>query len=344
MPTNQYGIIKEKVNPSLLASEKIKQGGAFCLVRVPGSEIEIFDSFSKEPQEGKRQVICKPWNANSKPVYFFNGSNQNSEQKSSLAPSETSFADYRRAFELSMSELHSKKLEKVVLSRVLREKPPKFTDVVSIFKRATTAYPDAFVYLVSHPEEGIWLGASPEILLKQRQSRYESVSLAGTQPLRKGRYSWAEKEKAEQVYVSDYIRAILSKLNCKIEAELGPETVEAGNVAHLKTRFLFTSKERISTLLDRLHPTPAIAGVPKKEALELIEKTEKHDRGLYTGYIGVYDSEKADIYVNLRCMKLVSGNYYLYLGGGITIDSQLEKEWRETEYKAQTLLNLLNEE
>jgi isochorismate synthase len=313
-------------------------------VRIPGEETELFESFSNTPVEGERQVICRPWSSGESATYFFHGDTPgNRVQDIDTPPDETSIQTYSEAFKSCMSELQAGRLTKVVLSRVLRKTVSELPDLVGLFRIATSKYPDAFVYLVSHPTKGLWLGASPEILLKQRHTRLESVSLAGTQPVHNGNYTWGEKEKAEQAYVSDHIRHVLSSLNCQIEAELGPETVEAAKVAHLKTRFLFTSKEKIYKLLENLHPTPAIAGLPREHAIDFIDKTERHDRGLYTGYIGVYDSEKADIYVNLRCMQILSNAFFLYLGGGITVDSVLEKEWQETEYKAQTLLNLLDE-
>jgi len=333
------------VNLFLIVSEKIKNGEPFCLVRIPGEEIELFESFSKDPREGERQVICKPWKTGESPAYFYHGDTPSSQTCDfDTLPNETSFETYSQAFDSCMSELQSGRLKKVVLSRVFQKEVAHDRDLTGIFKNAAANYPEAFVYLISHPKEGIWLGASPEILLKKRESLLESVSLAGTQPAKDGKYEWGQKEKAEQAYVSDHIRDVLKSLNCRIEAEIGPETVEAGKVAHLKTRFLFSSQEEIYEILNNLHPTPAIAGLPKEAAIDLIDRTEKHDRGLYTGYIGVYDSEKADIYVNLRCMQIVSDNYYLYLGGGITKDSVLEKEWEETEHKAQTLLNLMDEQ
>lgn len=331
------------MNLSLLISEKIKRCEPFCLARVPGNEIELFEAFSSEPQAGKRQVICKPWRADASPIYFFGQETKKQEAELKASPSATTYDAYRQAFESCMDELGKGVLHKVVLSRIMRKESSETSNLIRLFNKATSRYPDAFVYLILHPKEGIWMGASPEILLKKRKEKLESVSLAGTQPIQQTEYQWGDKERLEQAYVSEHIRRVIETLDCRIESEMGPETIEAGKVAHLKTRFLFTSNEKINTLLMNLHPTPAIAGLPTEEAIELIDRTEKHERGLYTGYIGVYDHEKADIYVNLRCMQVVSNCFYLYLGGGITRDSELEKEWQETEHKAQTLLNLLDE-
>jgi len=339
----QHGFIKKEVNLFFAATEKLKKREPFCLVRIPGQEVELFDSFHQTPLEGAKQFVCKPWRANTTPSYYAKGDNEMQAEDCQRKPHETSYDEYKNSFDLCMTELESNRLQKVVLSRVFCTESSSPPSLIAIFQRAASKYPDALVYLLLHPDEGIWIGASPEILLKKRKSSLETVSLAGTQQAYEGNYEWGDKEKAEQAYVSDHIRSALRNLNCTIQEELGPDTIEAGKVAHLKTRFLFSSETKITELLEHLHPTPAIAGVPTDKAIQQIEKTERHERGLYTGYLGVYDSEKADIYVNLRCMQIVAKSFYLYLGGGITKDSELDKEWLETEYKAKTLLNLLNE-
>jgi len=332
------------VNLRQIVTEKTKSREPFCIARIPGKQAELFTGFSYAPKMEKRQVICKPWRSEEKPVYFFDEpGNENYKGEIAQIDAETTFESYKRSFVECMQKLKAGKLKKVVLSRVQVIEANEEPDLFSIFEKAASEYPDAFVYLILHPSNGFWLGASPEILLKKKAGKYESVSLAGTQPVKSGQYKWGKKELVEQSLVSDQIRSVLNELDCKIESEIGPATTEAGKVAHLKTMFSFSSKERIQKLLARLHPTPAVAGLPKKDAIELIDKTELHHRGLYTGYIGLYDSENADIYVNLRCMRIVSNRFYLYLGGGLTEDSELVKEWKETELKAFTLLNLINE-
>ena len=344
MPPNKYDFIEKEVNLRKVIAEKTKSQEPFCLARIPGEEIELFTGVSYSHQIGKRQVICKPWHSDTEPIYFFEGKGD-TIKRNEVANSEeqTSYASYQRSFEECMRHLKSQKLEKVVLSRIEFVEAQITPDLFTLFQKAVSHYPETFVYIILHPSEGIWLGASPEILLKKTGEVYESVSLAGTQPISSEPYIWEEKERVEQLLVSDQIRSVLTHLNCNIVSEIGPETAEAGKVAHLKTRFLFSSEESLQSLLKNLHPTPAVAGLPKKDSIELIDKTELHNRGLYTGYIGLYDSEKADIYVNLRCMRVVSNGYYLYLGGGLTEDSELMKEWKETELKASTLLNLIDE-
>ena len=93
-------------------------------------------------------------------------------------------------------------------------------------------------------------------------------------------------------------------------------------------------------IADKLHPTPAVSGLPQKEAIELIDSIEEHERSLYAGCIGVL-GDRTDLFVNLRCAQLIENEYFLYLGGGFTKDSIAKKEWQETENKSRTLLDIL---
>jgi len=112
-------------------------------------------------------------------------------------------------------------------------------------------------------------------------------------------------------------------------------------VKHLETNFEFSMKgvEPI-VIADKLHPTPAVSGLPRKEAIELINSIEDHDRSLYAGCIGIV-GEQTKLFVNLRCAQYLDQEYFLYLGGGFTKDSESMKEWEETENKSRTLLDIL---
>src|SRR5699024_8403762 len=110
--------------------------------------------------------------------------------------------------------------------------------------------------------------------------------------------------------------------------------------AHLKTHYTFqiTDETAFDNLLHALHPTPAIAGLPVKEALEVIKKQEQYDREYYCGVIGEIDTGKtADLFVNLRCMQVGEKNIASYVGGGITADADPREEWEETVLKGKTM-------
>jgi len=94
----------------------------------------------------------------------------------------------------------------------------------------------------------------------------------------------------------------------------------------------------------QLHPTPAVCGLPAMDAKRELLLTEPHERRLYSGFLGpVKNNGSAQLFVNLRCMQIIGKKAYLYAGGGLTIDSELEKEWEETKNKAETMLAVIQE-
>ena len=210
----------------------------------------------------------------------------------------------------------------------------------SLFFELAANYPNSFVYLVSSGLFGTWIGATPEVLLTLENKEAKTISLAGTKKSN-DESDWNAKEKEEQAIVTQYIEQTLAQsINSQIEIN-GPYEYIAGPVKHLRTDFLF-NLENVSALnlVQQLHPTPAVSGLPKAGAIELIDKIEKHERSLYTGVIGLLGEETTNLFVNLRCCQLTEGSAYLYLGGGFTNDSIPTSEWEETENKSQTLLNI----
>ncbi len=232
-------------------------------------------------------------------------------------------------------------ISKIVLSRIMRREIDDSFNPTETFLKLCDRYPNAFVYILYHPDCGLWMGATPEQLLKIEDGVLHTVSLAGTKV--DETTEWTEKEIVEQQIVTDFIADTLKR------NELTPEvskakTVKAGAVMHLKSeiRAEVNPKTDINSLLTDLHPTPAVCGMPKKEAMQFIVSNEPHNRTYYTGFLGeLGTNNSANLYVNLRCMQICKNSLALYLGGGITEDSDLEAEWIETENKAQTLLSVI---
>lgn len=229
-------------------------------------------------------------------------------------------------------------LQKLVFSRQYLQEHATFS-IASFLQQLRSSYPASFIYALNSDQFGLWIGASPELLLKRRGRDYKTSSLAGTKA--KGQGEWTIKEIEEQQLVTDFILEVLKEKNCnKIEIN-GPRTVNAGPVEHLKTSITFQSDSSIHTLLDHLSPTPAVCGIPRKESKEYILGHEGYDRQLYTGLIGYHSKDRSDVFVNLRCMKRLKNGLMLFLGGGITSRSNANDEWEETNLKAKTMLDLL---
>jgi len=232
-------------------------------------------------------------------------------------------------------------LQKVVLSRVKQVPLAAAAHPAELFEKLCQAYPQAFVSLVSVPNLGIWLGASPELLLKSTAESFETMSLAGTRAFAEEMAPWTNKEIREQALVTDYIREKLTAAGLAVH--IAPqETVQAGQVYHLRNLIRADGHASCFALVQSLHPTPAVCGLPAAAARRYLQFHEAHQRGLYGGFLGPVDAQgHTQLYVNLRSMELHKGTASLYLGGGLVAGSIPEAEWQETEHKAATLLRIL---
>jgi isochorismate synthase len=208
------------------------------------------------------------------------------------------------------------------------------------------------VSLVSSTATGTWLGATPELLVSiDKNSKFKTHALAGTQPYHSSidvkSVAWTQKEIEEQAFVSRYIINCFKKIRVREYLEHGPKTVVAGNVMHLKTDYEVDMNEINfpqlgSVMLKLLHPTSAVCGMPLEPALNFLRKYEGYDREFYSGHLGPinFDNE-SHVFVNLRCLQLMESSARLYAGAGVTLDSNPEKEFLETEMKMRNLIVLI---
>lgn len=248
-----------------------------------------------------------------------------------------SYENYLELISKTVEELNTTSTEKIVISRI-KEIENEGVNLIKTFKNLHQNYPKAFVYLWFTKENGLWIGASPELLLEEENLTVKTVSLAGTLPKEE---EWTSKEIHEQQVVTDYIVSNLQ--DAKSISVKGPHTVDAGFFNHLKSYISaeVDDYEQVNKILNRLHPTPAVCGMPKQEAKNFILANEGYDRKYYAGYFGFKMPEKSLYFVNLRCAQIFSDVVKLYVGGGIMPDSNPEKEWQETELKSKTIGNLL---
>lgn len=263
-----------------------------------------------------------------------------------------------------VNAINNQVLQKVVLSRQELVELKDY-NIVSIFKNLLNNYASAFVYCWYHPNVGLWLGATPETLMKIDGNTFSIMALAGTQVYNGTlRVGWGEKEQLEQKIVTDFIVESLNPFISSVKlSEI--ETVKAGNLLHLKTMISAQLKpsSKLHELILALHPTPAVCGYPKIEAKAFILQNENYNREFYTGFLGelnftttvsprsskrnienrAYSVSKksTQLYVNLRCMQLKDSNAIIYIGGGITADSNPEFEWEETVSKSLVIKKVL---
>jgi len=268
--------------------------------------------------------------------------------------------------EKGIESINKGELQKVVLSRKETLDLEFPLDPLKVFKTLLNNYNSAFVYCWYHPKVGMWLGATPETLLSVERNRFSTMALAGTQDyVGTLDVNWSSKEIEEQKMVSKYVEKVLQEHIKNIEVS-EVQTVKAGKLLHLRTdisgEFIDHSKS-IQKLILKLHPTPAVCGLPKIDAMQFILDNEHYNREFYSGFLGelnketkvqprsgrrnientayTFNKRSTNLFVNLRCMQLQGSKAILYVGGGITKDSNPENEWLETVNKTNTIKSVI---
>lgn len=259
-----------------------------------------------------------------------------------VADVSTAHDDYITQVRTVIDSMNDGKYDKIVWSRAIAGTHAAGFAWQEMFRSLAEADKNAFVFVLNTKETGAWIGATPETYLSACHGELRTMALAGTQPAG-GDVAWGSKEVEEQMYVSMYIASKFEENN--IDYKMSPTYNRvAGNVVHICNDFSSTdAKQRhIDVLRASLHPTPAVAGVPRAAAVKYILDNEPHHRSYYGGYLGPVTTENHfHFFVNLRSLQFDDTRYCIYAGGGVTKDSDPEREWQETEMKARLLLRHL---
>ncbi|MCD8317662.1 MAG: isochorismate synthase [Paraprevotella sp.] len=358
---------EDEVGESIV-SHWVEQGGAFVFYRVPDrttcvglrASVHSLKAFGHLAQlDGEKGFVFAPFAPGGRcPVWLLPFGEETSFSMSGVSANEVEapahiplcgdFEEcpsqaYREAFGFFSDALRAREFRKLVLSRCRFETCPEDFSWARAFCAACRRYVHSYVYLFHTPQTGYWLGATPEVLLAGSGEDYRTMALAGTQYMADGKLTqeWSAKNVREQQLVTEYICDCLQQHGlCPVMR--GPYTATAGELAHLKTdiSFALSDSGRLGYLLQALHPTPAVCGLPKQSAFRFISAHEGYDRSYYAGFLGRLEPEgDTALYVNLRCMRWNEGrsDICLYAGGGLLPASVLEEEWTETERKLQTM-------
>lgn len=246
--------------------------------------------------------------------------------------------------EKALNEINKNHLKKVVVSRQEEVLLDSF-DLLTTFKKLLNNYVNAFVYVWFHPKIGLWFGATPETLLTISDYHFTTMSLAGTQVYADTKeVFWKSKELVEQQLVTDFIKNQLKPISSNLKIDK-TETVKAGNILHLRSRIEgdLNKNSNLKELIRKLHPTPAVCGLPREKSKNFIIQNENYKRTYYTGFLGElnYQNKNSSLFVNLRCMNIEEKIAFIYVGGGITKESNAKKEWKETIAKSKTMKKIL---
>lgn len=252
----------------------------------------------------------------------------------------TDMLTYRAMFGRIMNRLRGKD-HKTVIARTIAGHSSGI-DWITVAEQYFDLHPDTFRFFFFSIPTGGWLGASPEMLAVRNagSDTVNTMSFAGTMAADSNE-PWDEKNIKEQGYVTRYI---VDKLTESIgHPQVNePEDVRFGNIKHICQRISITYDGPIEKFIATIHPTPALMGYPAKEAFFDIIDNERAPRYCYGGFVGVNDELGECYYVNLRSLHFDGSNYCIYAGGGLTEMSDVDTEWRETEAKAQGLLDIIN--
>jgi isochorismate synthase len=324
-------------------------GRAIALFRLPHLKRVQYITGPVSRRFGHKPAFAfVPFHTGSKPYYILDHEVEAESQVlsplSDKKQKSTSQKQYKGVVKKIIAAIAQKKFEKVVAARLLAMDKPGAFDPLVFFKKLCAEYPSAFVSLTHIPGAGLWIGASPEVLVAETAAALTVYSLAGTKSIY-DTGKWNDKELREQSIVTNFIRKKLSKIaGNNLLLEKGPVTHSTGKLKHLLTVFTAGNHgtDRWKEVVKALHPTPAVAGLPQKKSVQFIQENEHFDRSFYAGYLGPIDHNgDTNLYVNLRCVQVADKQLLFYAGCGITIDSDPGREWAESERKIDVLKSLI---
>ena len=267
----------------------------------------------------------------------------------SLAASVPAESEWADAVRVAVAAISAGELDKVVLARALDVTAPAPLDPRAVAARLATRFPSCFTFVC----DGL-VGASPELLVRRLGRHAESLVLAGT--VRRGADAEEDaalehelltsaKNVAEHEYAAESVREVFASVAADMVSDGVPQLLRLANVTHLATHveaWLGADAPSALELASRLHPTAAVGGTPRREALAMISRLEAAPRGRYAAPVGWMDAKgDGEFAIALRCAQLAGDTARLWAGAGIVADSDPDAEVAETTAKFDAVLSAL---
>ncbi len=246
-------------------------------------------------------------------------------------------------------------LDKVVLARVCEVWADAAIDATAPLAALDAGYGDSYRFLFEPRPGHTFLGATPELLVSKSGRAMATMALAGS--VARGGAPAADdalaaqllasaKDRQEHEYVVAAIRAQLAEATDTLDVPAAPAILRLRNIQHLHTPIrgqLRRPDDSILRLVRRLHPTPAMGGVPRERALAFLRDAEPFPRGWYAAPIGWFDGALDGVFaVGIRSAVTQHARAWLYAGAGIVAQSAAEREWAETALKFRPMLSALD--
>ena len=263
---------------------------------------------------------------------------------------------WERAVEEVLDAIRRGEISKAVLARVLDllpGHPDGAPEAVDVLERLRTANPGAWIYLWEPQAGRALVGAAPETLASVRNGRFRATAVAGSAPvghdagesrLRAEELRASEKDRMEHACTLADMRSRLADRVTELWTDPEPRVLTLPRIQHLETRIegVAAAGESVLSFLEDLHPTPAVCGLPRDRALDLLARKEPFQRGWYAGPVGWMDGDGDGVFVPaLRSAVGGPSGWRLFAGAGVVEGSDPTKEWEETAMKFQPMLRAL---
>ncbi|MES2768087.1 MAG: isochorismate synthase [Bdellovibrionota bacterium] len=259
-------------------------------------------------------------------------------------------SDWLNLFTKIHEKFQDETFRKIVPARKVTVDLEQNLNILEFFKKIMKD--SNYNYMIRTSEHSAFMGSSPERLLFFQDSKFQTEAIAGTRPKELAHELLeSEKDLYEHNLVVEDIIAKLKPFSEKIHSEK-TAVIDAKNLAHLKTKITATpslgntqtgnaQSKNIFNVIESLHPTSAVCGMPKRESINFLRESESFDRGLFASPFGVFNRKFTDICVAIRCCHIEKNRVDLFSGVGVVPQSNPESEWQELEHKIQPYLDLL---
>lgn len=254
--------------------------------------------------------------------------------------------EWRELVLCARDEICAGRFEKLVTARRTRITVDREIDAGRVLGALARDHRDATVFGLRLG--GVtFLGASPETLVTRDGLRVRTEALAGTVPGGEPdveRLLASAKDRHEQAIVVDEIAERLRAVCVRVDVPRQPHAHRLRHVTHLRTPIEgeLLAPLRVLDLVRLLHPTPAVAGLPRGAAMRWLAAHERSARGWYAGPVGWYDQQgDGRFVVAIRSALLVGNEALVYAGAGIVPASDPSAEYEETGWKLRAMTSAL---
>ncbi len=313
--------------------------------------LDAFDNPDELHQEITQRIENLPSKNQSFSSNNYDLADSKTKKNHSLPDSCPNYKEWETSVNRSVDLIDEQKFQKIVLARQISVPYESKQSAVRFISRLREQYPNCSCFLIRQEKDHTFLGATPEKLASFRDGKLFTEALAGS--IQRGQtpeedsalaqnLSFSSKNQKEHQFVVRDIEQRLKSLAHTVYREEQPKVKKLSNVQHLYTPIRADLKPDVDVMsvLQQLHPTPAVGGYPWEKAAPHIKEFENFDRGWYAGPIGwLNGSGNGEFAVAIRSGLLNGTQAHFFAGCGIVADSDAQSEWEETNLKLRPMLS-----